>query len=139
MYINNNLDKFKHIYDMKRLKQYSDMAGRDIERLEEIIEKLKNHQMEIHEHAQTVANTEFKSVVTLVRRKDYYSNLVKYHVQLEKQPIVATHHVEGERVHGFNEHQQMFAGRERNFAIKYAEELAKENKCEIERSGFNAT
>ncbi|WP_368661232.1 hypothetical protein AB3U43_04025 (plasmid) [Bacillus cereus] len=139
MYINNNLDKFKHIYDMQRLKRYSDWAESDIKRIEEVLEKLKNYQMEIHEHAQTVANTEFKSVVTLVRRKDYYTNLVKYHVQLEKHPIVATHHIEGERVDGFNEHYQMFGGRERTLAIKYAEELAKENNCEIERSGFNAT
>lgn len=139
MYINNNLDKFKHIYDMQRLKRYSDWAESDIKRIEEVLEKLKNYQMEIHVHAQTVANTEFKSVVTLVRRKDYYTNLVKYHVQLEKHPIVTTHLVEGERVDGFNEHYQMFGGRERTLAIKYAEELAKENNCEIERSGFNAT
>lgn len=139
MYINNNLDKFKHIYDMQRLKRYSDWAKSDIKRIEEVLEKLKNYQMEIHVHAQTVANTEFKSVVTLVRRKDYDTNLVKYHVQLEKHPIVTTHHVEGEKVHGFNEHYQIFGGRERTFAIKYAEELAKENNCEIERRGFNAT
>ncbi|QWG92809.1 hypothetical protein [Bacillus mycoides] len=139
MYINNNLDKFKHIYDMQRLKRYSDWAESDIKRIEEVLEKLKNYQMEIHVHAQTVANTEFKSFVTLVRRKDYDTNLVKYNVQLEKHPIVTTHHVEGERVHGFNEHYQMFGGRERTLAINYAEELAKENNCEIERRGFNAT
>ncbi|EEM38631.1 hypothetical protein bthur0004_54580 [Bacillus thuringiensis serovar sotto str. T04001] len=45
MYISANFDKFKHIYDIKRLKQYSDMCERDIKRLEEIIVKLKEYQM----------------------------------------------------------------------------------------------
>ncbi|QHV47651.1 hypothetical protein C1N66_32185 (plasmid) [Bacillus cereus] len=138
MYVNANCEKFKHIFDMKRLKSYSDMVDRDIERLEEIIKKLKNYQMAIYEHAQTVANTEFKSVVTLVRRRDYSTNHVKYHVQLEMQPNVSTDYIENDRVYGFYKHEKMFTGRERHLALKYADELAKQYHCEIERKGFYA-
>lgn len=135
MYINANCDKFKHIYDMERLKGYSDRAGRDINRLEEIIEKLKEYQMKIHEHAQTVANTEFKSVVTLVRNR-YDKNLVKFHVQLERRPMVDRNYIEDEKVNGFNEHYKMFVGKERHQALKYADSLALQYHCEIERRGF---
>lgn len=109
MYINANCEKFKHIYDMKRLKSYSDMVDRDI-----------------------------KSVVTLVRRRDYSTNHVKYHVQLEMRPNVSTDYIENERVYGFYKHEKMFTGRERHLALKYAEELAKQYHCEIERKGFYA-
>lgn len=136
MYINANCDKFKHIYDIDRLKSYSDRAGRDINRLEEIIEKLKEYQMKIHEHAQTVANTEFKSVVTLVRSR-YDKNLVKFHVQLERRPTVDKNYIEDERVHGFYEHQKTFTGKERHQALKYADQLAEQYHCEIERKGFS--
>ncbi|PFV20985.1 hypothetical protein COK97_14275 [Bacillus cereus] len=135
MYINANCDKFKHIYDMERLKGYSDRAGRDINRLEEIIEKLKEYQMKIHEHAQTVANTEFKSVVTLVRNR-YDKNLVKFHVQLERRPMVDKNYIEDEKVNGFYEHSKMFVGKERHQALKYADSLALQYHCEIERRGF---
>ena len=74
MYISANFDKFKHIYDIKRLKQYSDMCERDIKRLEEIIEKLKEYQMGIFEHAQTVMNTEFTKTVRITRSSRGYSN-----------------------------------------------------------------
>lgn len=136
MYINANCEKFKHIYDMKRLKSYSDMVNRDIERLEEIIKKLKNYQMDIYEHAQTVANTQFKSVVTLVRRRNYDTNHVKYHVQLEMRPNVGTNYIENEWVYGFYKHEKMFIGRERHLALKYADQLAKQYQSEIERKGF---
>ncbi|PHD06398.1 hypothetical protein COF54_15310 [Bacillus toyonensis] len=136
MYINANCDKFKHIYDMKRLKSYSDMAQNDITRLEEVIKKLKNYQMDIYEHAQTVANTQFKSVVTLVRRRNYDTNHVKYHVQLEMRPNVGTDYIENEWVYGFYKHEKMFTGRERHLALKYADQLAKQYQSEIERKGF---
>ncbi|PDY47457.1 hypothetical protein [Bacillus pseudomycoides] len=136
MYINADFDKFKHIYDIERLKQYSNWCERDIERLEEVIKKLKKYQMKIYEHAQTVVNTEFKNVVTLVRRRDYYSNRVKFHVQLEMRPIVASNHIENERVYGSYKHEKMFTGKERYLALKYAEDLANQYHCEIERKGF---
>ncbi|OUB81195.1 hypothetical protein [Bacillus wiedmannii] len=136
MYINANCDKFKHIYDMDRLKGYSDRAERDINRLEEIIDKLKKYQMEIYEHAQAVANAEFQSVVTLVRNR-YDKNLVKFYVQLERRPIVDKNYIEDERVYGFCEHQKMFVGKERHQALKYADSLAQQYHCEIERKGFS--
>lgn len=136
MYINANFDKFKHIYDIERLKQYNNWCERDIKRLEEVIEKLKKYQMEIYRHAQTVVNTEFKNVVTLVRRRDYYTNRVKYHVQLEMRPMVTTDYVENERVYGSYKHEKMFTGKERHLALKYAKDLANQYHCEIERKGF---
>ncbi|MBC6975100.1 MULTISPECIES: hypothetical protein [Bacillus] len=136
MYINANFDKFKHIYDIEKLKQYSNWCDRDIKGLEEVIEKLKQYQMEIYEHAQTVVNTEFQNVVTLVRRRDYYTNRVKYHVQLAMRPIVAREWIENEKVYGPYKHEKMFTGKERHLALKYAKDLAKQYNCEIERKGF---
>lgn len=126
MYISANFDKFKHIYDIKRLKQYSDMCERDIKRLEEIIVKLKEYQMGIFEHAQTVMNTEFTKTVRITRSRGYSNSRVMYHVQLILHPIVSY------------EHEKTFSGRERHSALKYASELARKYNCEIERKGFNA-
>ena len=139
MYISANFDKFKHIYDIKRLKQYSDMCERDIKRLEEIIEKLKEYQMGIFEHAQTVMNTEFTKSVRITRSSRGYSNSrVMYHVQLILHPIVSKEWIENEKIYGSYEHEKTFSGRERHSALKYASELARKYNCEIERKGFNA-
>ncbi|PEK34079.1 hypothetical protein [Bacillus pseudomycoides] len=134
MYISSHLDKFKHIYDIERLKDYNNWCERDIKRLEELIEKIRKYQLELYEHAQHVLNTEMINVVTLVRRRQYDTNRVQYNVQLEIRPPIKQ--VENERAYGLRKHEKMFTGRERSFALKYAKELAIKYNCEIEKKGF---
>lgn len=138
MYIHVTDYKFKHIYRMDTLKDYSDYCERDIKRLNELIEKVRAYQMELHAHAQEVINTPMKKVVKLQRSKNYGTNKIQYYVSLEYIPQVEKNIVDGNFIYGDSKHQKTFEGKERHLAIKYAQELSKQYHCEIERKGFNA-
>ena len=126
---------FKHIYDLDKLKQYDEYAQNDIKRALEYIEKVKAYQQTIYEHARQVALTEFEYVVILERSTDYRSNLKYYHVTLHHRPKGITK-VDYNHVYGKRSEQKQFKGTERHQAFKYANELATNYHCSIEKKGF---
>ena len=126
---------FKHIYDLDKLKQYSEYAANDIKRALEYIEKVKAYQTEIYEHAQHVASSSFEYVVILERSTDYRTNLKRYNVSLHKRPTGISE-VKNNKVYGKYTHQKHFPGKDRHEALKYSQELAKEYHCSIEKKGF---
>ena len=74
MYISANFDKFKHIYDIKRLRQYSDMCERDNEWIEN--EKIYGP----YEHEKTFSGRERHSALK------YASELArKYNCEIERK------------------------------------------------------
>jgi len=134
MYLHATEYKFKHIYDVKELKGYCDHAARDIQRAEQVIEQIKKYQMELYEHVQTVINTPVKKYVILQRSTS--TGHVTFYVCLDNRPVTDKDHVDGHWVKGIKEHEKRFTGKERHLAIKYAEQLAKQYNCKIERNGF---
>jgi hypothetical protein len=136
MYIHQTDYQFKHIYDIKTLKDYCDFAARDIQRCEEVINNIKKYQMALYEHVQTVINTPTKNVITLTRSTNYSTNKKRYDVQLTIRPQVEKEVVDGSRVYGQHKDHKHFEGKDRHLAIKYADELSKKYNCSIERKGF---
>lgn len=136
MYIHQTDYKFKHIYDIKTLKDYCDYATRDIQRCEEVIKNIQKYQMALYEHVQTVINTPTKNIITLHRSTNYNTNKKRYDVQLTIRPQVEKDVVEGSKVYGQHKDHKYFEGKDRHLAIRYAEELSKKYNCPIERKGF---
>lgn len=136
MYLHTTDYKFKHIYDINELKNYSEMAARDIQRCEEVINNIKKYQMAIFEHVQEVINTEIKNIVVLHRSTDYSTNKKRFDVYLDARPVVEKQHIEGSAPKGRHSFDKHFEGRERHLALKYADDLAKQYNCEIEKKGF---
>lgn len=126
---------FKHIYDLERLKQYSEYADRDIQRALEYIDKVKAYRTEIYEHAQHVASSAFEYVVILERSTDYSTNKKHYNVSLHHRPIGLSE-VKNNKVYGTYTHQKHFPGKDRHEALKYSEELSRQYHCKIEKKGF---
>lgn len=125
--------QFNNIYDVDELKRYYDYAARDIERAEEAIAKLKAYQMELHKHVQEVVQTHMKKVVVLRRSSSGNDGKVDFNVYVDMRPQLEkeNRHVRTKQIH-----DKRFTGRERHLAIKYAEDLAKQYNCPIERLGF---
>lgn len=136
MYLHATEYKFKHIYDISELKSYCDHATRDIQRAEQVIEQIRKYQMELYEHVQNVINTPIQKYVILQRSKDYSSGHVSFYVCLDHRPVTKEKQINGHWVKGVKEHEKSFVGKERHLAIKYAEQLAKQYNCKIERKGF---
>jgi len=136
MYVHTTDYKFKHIYNIDTLKNYCEYAEKDIKNCEEIISRIRKYQMDLYDHVQEVLNTSYKKVVVLQRSTDYGTNRKYFNVCLDIRPQVEKDHVDGDRITGKHEHSKKFQGRERHLAIRYAEELAKQHNCEIERKGF---
>lgn len=124
MYIHTTDYKFKHIYNIETLKGYSDYCERDIKRLEELIVKVREYQMDLYTHVQDVLNTPFKNIVKLQRRIEYSSNKVKFFVSVEERPLTDKKQIDGNHIYGKFKHEKCFEGKERNKAIQYADELA---------------
>lgn len=127
---------FRHIYNLERLTDIDKWCRRDIERLEEAIQQIKNYQMELYNHVQEVLQTDIKKIVTLVRRENWSTKRVEFYVTLEHRPQVDKTHVNGEKIYGNYTDQKNFKGTERHSAIKYANDLSKKYHCSIERTGF---
>lgn len=127
--------KFKHIYNMKTLKDYCDYAENDIKRAEEHIRKIREYQRALYEHVQEVVNTEVKPVVRMHRSEDYNTKKKQYSVCIEMVPQVEKEYINGDRVYAEYKEQKNFIGTERREAIKYAEELSKQYRCEIQKVG----
>ena len=127
--------QFKHIYDLDRLKEYSRYAQNDIQRALDYIEKVKQYQREIYEHAQIVASSTFEHVVMLERSTDYSTNKKHYNVTLHNRPK-GINEVDHHKVYGTYSEHKHFEGKERHSALKYAEELATRYNCTIEKKGF---
>ncbi|KRE33281.1 hypothetical protein [Paenibacillus sp. Soil724D2] len=127
--------EYKNVYDIDRLKEYNQYAERDIVKLQEAIEKVRKYQLELYEHVQIVLQTDIIKVVTLARRTEGYGNKTKiiYYVQLEYRPALKS--FDSYRTIIKTEHGKKFAGVERHDAIRYAEQLAKPNRCKVEKIG----
>lgn len=139
MYIhftNKNDNKFKHIYSMDRLQDLDRWCRRDIERLEEAIQTIKEYQMELFNHVQEVIQTNFKNVVVLTRRENWTTKRVEFYVHTEERPQIDKKHIDGQTIYGVYKDQKNFTGKERHTAIKYAEELSKKYNCPVERKGL---
>lgn len=134
MYLHATEYKFKHIYDIKTLKNYCDYAAHDIQRAEEVIKQIKEYQMNLYKHVQEVLNTPTENIVVLQRSTS--TGHVTFHSYLDIRPIVETDYKDGYLIRGKKAHEKNFNGRERHHAIKYAENLAKQYNCSIERKGF---
>jgi hypothetical protein len=128
--------KYRHIYDLDKLNDYSDYADRDIQRCYEMVEIIKKYQLGIHEHFQDVLQTDFKKYVVLHRRENYGTKRIEYFVRLEHRPQVEKDCVDGSFVYGTQEGEKQFKGTERHLAFSYAEELSKAHNAPIERKGF---
>jgi hypothetical protein len=127
--------KFKHVYNINTLKDYCGYAERDIKRAEEVIQKIREYQRELFDHVQIVLQTDIKKVVVLNRSEDYSSKKKFYHVYLDHRPVTEQKQANGNWITGDHTDFQKFTGTERNQAISYAEQLAKSNRCEIEKTG----
>ena len=92
--------------------------------------------MELYEHVQNVINTPVKKYVILQRSKDYSSGHVSFYVCLDHRPVTKEKQINGHWVKGVKEREKCFVSKERYIAIKYAEQLAKQYNCKIERKGF---
>lgn len=136
MYLHKPDYKFKHVYDMKTLKNYCDYAASDIKRCEELIGEIRKYQMELYEHVQEVINTPTKNIIILSRSTNYSTNKKRYDVWLDIRPQVKKDVIDGSKVYGKHEELKYFEGKDRHTAIKYADELAKKYNCPIERKGF---
>lgn len=126
---------FKHIYDMKALKDYNRYAEQYVERMQKAIEGIRKYQLELFDHVQTVLNTDFEKVVTLRRGNEYVTSSktkVFYYVRLEHRPLVAE---QNKQVTHPYEQDKKFSGQERNLALSYAKELSTANRCRIEKVG----
>lgn len=124
--------RFKHVYDINRLRQYDAMCDREIERFKNAIEEIKEYQMKLHHQAQKVTETEFYKVVTLQRQTQ---DRVRFFVRLVERPI-AVDDSKGESPYGIESDFKEFLGKDRHKAIAYAKSLAAKYHCEIERKGF---
>jgi hypothetical protein len=136
MYLHQTDYKFKHVYDIKTLKDYCDYAARDIKRCEEVIKNIQAYQMALYEHVQEVINTPTKNIVALHRSTNYSTNKKHYNVQLEVRPQVEKNVIEGSRITAQYKDHKHFEGKDRHLAFKYADELSKKYNCTIERKGF---
>lgn len=125
---------FKHVYDMKQLKDFNSYAEKYIERMQTAIEDIRKYQLELFDHVQVVLNTEYEKVVTIARRNKYITSSktkVFYYVRLEHRPKVddLTH------INFKYELDKEFAGTDRHTAFKYAKELSTSHYCQIEKIG----
>lgn len=133
MYIYSTDYEFKHIYDLKRLKEYSDYAARDIERIKEVIQELRDYQMEIYKHVQEVLNTQFSRFVVIERSQNYTSKKITYSVYLDNRPMIEERQKGGNSVRGTHSEHKNFGGIERHLAKEYALTLAKKHNATIEQ------
>lgn len=130
-------NSFEDIYDLNRLKQFDERCQYDIKLMKENIEKIKKRQQELHDHAQVVAQTEFKRKVVIWRRENY-ENRIQFELYIEDKPILPEEVGNRRRVYAEPRifHRKCFKGMERRQAIEYAKSLAEENKCELKMIGF---
>ena len=124
-----NAYEFKGTADIKRLLQYDKHAQSDIERLESIIEELKEYRKELYNHVQEVQSIATSLKLSLTRRKDYHGK-VFYYLRIEK-------------VYGDNmavcELSETYTGTERHKALARIKELQKQyvgikTEIDIEKS-----
>lgn len=134
-YIHSTEYEFKHIYNINTLKNYCEYAERDIKRAEEIIRQIRKYQLELYNHVQDVLNTSTKYVVILNRSVNYSTNKKEYRVKVEVRPIVENYFINGNTIYGEYKEEELFQGLERHKAIRFAEEMAKKYRCEIEKTG----
>lgn len=126
---------FKHVYNINTLKEYCSYAERDIKRAEEVIQKIREYQVKLYEHVQIVLNTEHKKYVVINRREDYSTKKKYYNVYLDTRPITEKDQADGKWIQGVYTEEKKFTGTERGQAIRYAEQLAKTHRCELEKTG----
>lgn len=124
---------FKHIYTLKTLRDYSDWATRDIERLEKEIERIKQYQAEIFQHAQEVVITP-KNYVVKLHRSSWKK--VEFSVSLEHRPIVSKEYIDGNKVYGEYIISTRFEGKQRKEALKMARDLRDKYCAKVEITGF---
>lgn len=132
-YFNNNRYPFKHEYNLKTLRNYSDWATRDINRLEEEIERIKQYQADLFHHAQEVLVTPKKYVVKLHRRA---WKKVEFFVSLEHRPILSKEYIDGKQVCGESISSERFEGKQRKEALKLARDLRDKYCATVEITGF---
>lgn len=121
---------------MKTLKDYNSYCERDIQRLNELIEKVRKYQKELFDHVQEVVQTNFKHVVKLERRTNWSTKKVEYYLSVEERPVLEKKQINGQWVYGTYKENHHFKGTERHIALKKAGELAEKYHCSIERKGF---
>ena len=116
-----NYYEYKNSYDLKNLKDYDRYALRNIQQMEEEIQKVKEYRQAIFEQAQKVANTKMKTVVKLQRSQpdNVYYFLSVYTTPEWEDLSNFYNHIIAERI--LNERHP---GKERHNVIKRAQELA---------------
>lgn len=133
IHIYSHTEKFKHIFDLDRLKSLDSSCKTDLKRLQEAIEEVQAYRLELFNHAQQVSDVEFEKVVVIQRSSP---DKVKYEVRLEYRPKIEKDYIDNEIVYIACKERKIFAGKERRLAIKYGEELAKTSNAVIETKGF---
>ena len=100
------------------LKQYDTWAARDIQRLEESIEKLKEYRKELYKHTQKLQEMESRLQLK-IKRERRYDNKVHYYVTVKRI------YPANERMYNdiISEH---YDGADRHSAIKRFEQLKKQ-------------
>ena len=124
-----NMYQFEKQASMKELLHYDKYAQRDIERLQNIIDELKEYRKELYEHVQQVQSMTTILKLSLTRRKDYHGK-VFYYLRIEK--------VYSDNM-TVSELSETYAGTERHKALARAKALQKqyvgiETEISIEKS-----
>ncbi|KAA8473266.1 hypothetical protein FYW06_27885 [Bacillus paranthracis] len=133
IHIYSHTEKFKHIFDLDRLKSLDSSCKTDLKRLQEAIQEVQAYRLELFNHAQQISDVEFEKVVVIQR---YSRDKIKYEVRLECRPKIEKDYIDNEIVYIACKERKIFAGKERRLAIKHAEKLAKTNNAVIETKGF---
>jgi hypothetical protein len=134
--------EYENVYDVETLESYIDYASGDIRRMKEAIKEVEAYQEKLREQIIKAEKIETFPEVELYRREDWHSKRIFYYVSVQHRPMkmingkleVLKHR--GRPVQMRSSENEKFEGRERNAAIKRAEELSKIYQCEIKRIGF---
>jgi len=111
-------------YNLKQLQDYDRYARRDIERMEEEIEKIKEYRESIFKQSQIVLNTPMKTVVKVTRS---HSERVYYYIAVYTTPKTEDlsdfyRHIVATKIYN-----ERFPGTERHNVLKLATKLAEEH------------
>jgi hypothetical protein len=134
--------EFEKVYNLETLENYFKYADNDIRRMEEMIESVRNYQKNLADQMEKVRNTSTSPVINLERFENIWEKKITFNVSVEHVPMNLVNGkmeevtYRGRKVNRKFTDRHDFSGRERNAAIKKAEELAKIYKCEIKKKGF---
>ena len=121
-------------YHIDELKVESDYTTKEIKRLESELEKLKKYLNEITSRANEVLQLEYYYFIEVKRNKNYF-NKIEYHTSVKKCVVgddgKAWNNRKVKTIKSFK-----FTGKERNLAIKKANELLIEYNTKDLRKNF---